>query len=173
MIEAHGLTKRYGAETAVDELSFTSERPLGSPVRPGKVTPLKVLRSEWTGLRTMISTSITPRIAGEAKGGPGTLVSRLRALPLNTRDRASRDRGQPRRVPARAAGRRVPGVLMTTASSPPSLRCSASPWAPSSEAPRKHCFRPAGRPLDRSVTVAGHAATLLARATWLLMRRDT
>ena len=30
MIQAHGLTKRYGAKTAVDDVSFT--------VHPGKVT---------------------------------------------------------------------------------------------------------------------------------------
>ncbi|MGY4916411.1 ABC transporter permease [Streptomyces sp. 900116325] len=63
-------------------------RPLGATVRPGKVTPLRVLRSEWIKLRTVRSTSITLLTAVAAMVGLGMLVTHLRAGDLNARDLA-------------------------------------------------------------------------------------
>ncbi|MGY5033431.1 ABC transporter permease [Streptomyces sp. 900116325] len=66
-------------------------RPLGATVRPGKVTPLRVLRSEWIKLRTVRSTSITLLTAVAAMVGLGMLVTHLRAGDLNARDLAHFD----------------------------------------------------------------------------------
>nr|WTB29492.1 ABC transporter permease [Streptomyces sp. NBC_00830] len=63
-------------------------RPLCATARPGKVTLLRVLRSEWIKLRTVRSTSITLLIAVAAMVGLGMLVTHLRAGDLNARDLA-------------------------------------------------------------------------------------
>ena len=48
-------------------------RPLDATARPGKVTLLRVLRSEWIKLRTVRSTSVTLLIAVAAMVGLGML----------------------------------------------------------------------------------------------------
>lgn len=63
-------------------------RPLDATARPGKVTLLRVLRSEWIKLRTVRSTSVTLLIAVAAMVGLGMLVTHLRAGDLNARELA-------------------------------------------------------------------------------------
>ncbi|MFE4920914.1 ABC transporter permease [Streptomyces sp. NPDC056661] len=63
-------------------------RPLDATARSGKVTLLRVLRSEWIKLRTVRSTPITLLIAVAAMVGLGMLVTHLRAGDLDARELA-------------------------------------------------------------------------------------
>jgi energy-coupling factor transporter ATP-binding protein EcfA2 len=93
MIEARGLTKRYGGRTAVDDLTFR--------VRPGTVTGFLGPNGAGKSTTVLMLTTLLPPTAGTARVGHDI----LREGPAVDRVRAGRrvpgvgdPRGSPRRV---------------------------------------------------------------------------